>query len=221
MAGSLAGVAASLVAISQARSFPLQLVLFFVLGLTSSAMDVGANTLMVWSRGAGVGPMMNALHFCFALGALACPLLVNRSLAWRGDLAPVCWIGAVASVAIAILVLRRDEPSPGEHAAATGRAPAPLQLLMVVAGFFVIYVGVELGFAGWVYTYAEDLGIGGANGAAWLTATFWAAFAVGRFLGIPLSARLAPRHLLFGACVLAVLASGLVVLGAWRRSSPP
>ena len=30
--------------------------------------------------------MINALHFMFALGALACPLLVNRSLAWTGEL---------------------------------------------------------------------------------------------------------------------------------------
>ncbi len=96
MAGSLAGVAVGLVAISAARSLPALLVLFFLLGVVAAAVDVGGNTLLVWTRGATVGPMMNALHFCFALGALACPLLINRSLAWAGDLGPACWIGAVA-----------------------------------------------------------------------------------------------------------------------------
>ena len=38
--------------------------------------------------------MINALHFMFALGALACPLLVNRSLAWSGGLGPAAWVGA-------------------------------------------------------------------------------------------------------------------------------
>ena len=60
-----------------------------LMGFAASVLDVGGNTLMVWTRGAGVGPMMNALHFCFALGTLACPLLINRSLAWSGDLGPV------------------------------------------------------------------------------------------------------------------------------------
>ena len=105
----------------------------------------------------------------------------------------------------------------------------------MISVFFVLYVGVELGFAGWVYTYAEDLDIGGSNGAAWLTATFWAFFALGRLLGIPLAAVVPPRRMLFGACMLTVAASALLVVvgggrssgsarrssaSAWRRSSP-
>ena len=65
-----------------------------LLGLSGSIVDVGGNALLVWTRGAGVGPMINALHFMFALGALACPLLVNRSLAWSGGLGPAAWIAA-------------------------------------------------------------------------------------------------------------------------------
>jgi MFS transporter, FHS family, Na+ dependent glucose transporter 1 len=212
MAGSLIGVAVFLVAIAATHSLPLLLLLFFGLGLTASALDVGGNALLVWTRGAGVGPMINALHFMFAIGALACPLLVNRSLAWSGDLGPACWIGAAAALAMAVLVLRRDEPAPGAHEAAEGRSAAPRPLLLAISVFFVLYVGVELGFAGWVYTYAEDLGIGGVNGAAWLTATFWATFAFGRFLGIPLAAMVEPRVMLLGACVLAVGASALLVV---------
>ena len=212
MAGSLVGVAVFLLAISMTSSFPLLLLLFFLLGLTASALDVGGNALMVWTRGAGVGPMMNALHFMFAVGALACPFLVNRSLAWTDDLGPVCWVGALGALAVAAVVVRRDEPPPGSHEAAEGRPPAPRLLLLVISTFFVLYVGVELGFGGWVYTYAEDLNVGGANGAAWLTATFWATFALGRLLGIPLAAVVEPRRMLLAACSLAVMASALVVV---------
>jgi FHS family Na+ dependent glucose MFS transporter 1 len=211
MAGSLVGVAVGLVAISMARSLPVLLVLFILLGLAASMLDVGGNALLVWTRGAAVGPMMNALHFMFALGALACPLVVNRSLAWAGDLRPACWIGAVVCVAVAVLVLRRDEPAPGAHEAAEGRPPAPRPILLAISTLFVLYVGVELGFAGWVYTYAEDLGVGGANGAAWLTATFWAAFALGRLAGIPLAAVVEPRSMLLAASSLAVAAAALLV----------
>ncbi|HET9601566.1 MAG TPA: MFS transporter [Acidimicrobiales bacterium] len=211
MSGGLVGVAASLLAISVTRSFPMLLVLFCLMGFAASVLDVGGNTLMVWTRGAGVGPMMNALHFCFALGALACPLLINRSLAWSGDLGPVCWIGAAAALLMAVILLRRDEPAPGAHEAAEGRPPAPTPILLAIAGFFVIYVGVELGFAGWIYAYGEDLEVGGVNGPAWLTATFWGAFALGRLLAIPLAAVVEPRVMMLAACTVALGAAALMV----------
>ena len=49
--------------------------------------------------------------------------------------------------------------------------------------FFLLYVGVELGFAGWIFTYGEEMGIGGARGPALLTALFWIGFTGGRLLG--------------------------------------
>ena len=64
-------------------------------------------------------------------------------------------------------------PAPTKPLRAGPRRPRPI-LLAAIAGFFVIYVGVELGFAGWIYAYGEDLEVGGVNGPAWLTATFWA-----------------------------------------------
>jgi FHS family Na+ dependent glucose MFS transporter 1 len=218
MAGSLVGAAAAFLVIAMAGSLGVLILFFVLLGLSGSVMDVGGNTLLVWTRGAGVGPMINALHFMFAVGALACPLLVNRSLAWTGDLGPAAWIAAAAAVVVAIVVLRRDEPAPGAHEEAEGRAPAPPSLLLVISIFFVLYVGVELGFSGWVYTYAEDLDIGGSNGPAWLTATFWAFFAFGRLVGIPLAAVVPPRPMLLGACTLTVVSAALLVLVAGTGS---
>jgi len=212
MAGSLVGAAVAFLVISVAGSLAVLILFFVLLGLSGSIVDVGGNALLVWTRGAGVGPMINALHFMFAVGALACPLLVNRSLAWTGGLRPAAWVAAGAALLVAVVLLRRDEPAPGAHEEAEGRAPAPRRLLLMISVFFVLYVGVELGFSGWVYAYAQDLDIGGHNGAAWLTATFWAFFALGRLLGIPLAAVVAPRRMLLGACALTVVAAALLVL---------
>src|SRR5262245_58295108 len=214
MASSLVGAAGAFLVIAMAGSLGVLILFFVLLGLSGSVMDVGGNTLLVWTRGAGVGPMINALHFMFAVGALACPLLVNRSLAWTGDLGPAAWIAAGAAVIVAVVVLRRDEPAPGAHEEAEGRAPAPPRLLLAISIFFVLYVGVELGFSGWVYTYAEDLDIRGGNGPAWLTATFWAFFALGRLAGIPLAAVVPPRRMLLGACTLTVVSAALLVITA-------
>lgn len=96
----------------------------------------------------------------------------------------------------------RGRPPPGRrparrHAAALG-------------AFFVVYVGTELGFGGWIHTYAETVGLAGAA-ATGITATFWAGFCLGRLAGIVLVRRLGPTRLLFGASALAVVAAVALV----------
>ena len=46
---------------------------------------------------------------------------------------------------------------------------------MLPASFFLLYVGLEVGFAGWVPTYGEELRLSDV-GVTWLTATFWIGF---------------------------------------------
>ena len=65
----------------------LIVVVFAIIGLAGAALDVGANTLLVWSQPPErVGSRLNALHLCFGLGALATPLVVSRSFDWTDDL---------------------------------------------------------------------------------------------------------------------------------------
>ena len=70
--------------------------LFFLVGLFSSSIDVGGNTLLVWVYRDNVGPRMNALHFFFGLGALISPLVV----AW-GDADPYTY--AISSSATCMM----------------------------------------------------------------------------------------------------------------------
>ena len=52
---------------------------FMIIGFSAAALDVGGNTLAVWSQPTErVGSTLNALHLCFGLGALATPLIVSR-----------------------------------------------------------------------------------------------------------------------------------------------
>jgi FHS family Na+ dependent glucose MFS transporter 1 len=188
---------------------------FWLVGVGAAAIDVGGNTLLVWSRGDTVGPMMNALHFSFGAGALLSPVLVDRSIAWGGDLRIACWTAAAVSVVIAVLLLARTAPSrlpvvaPRQPGA---RRPRPPALLVAFAVFFLLYVGVELGFAGWIFTYGEELGIGGARGPAVLTALFWIGFTGGRLLSVVFARRIQPATMLYGSCVLAVVAVGALVV---------
>ncbi len=55
--------------------------------------------------------------------------------------------------------------------------------------FLFFYVGAEITFGGWVYTYAVTLKLASAAGAAYLTSAFWLAFTVGRLISIPAATR--------------------------------
>ena len=66
-----------------------------MLGLGAAAVDLGANTMLIWHRGSEVGRAMNLLHLCFGIGALASPLLVQLGLGVATT------VGAIAAFLIA------------------------------------------------------------------------------------------------------------------------
>jgi FHS family Na+ dependent glucose MFS transporter 1 len=85
--------------------------------------------------------------------------------------------------------------------------------------FLFVYVGAEIAFAGWIYTYAFTLNLADATMAAYLTSGFWLTFTVGRLISIPLATRFKPQQL-----IAAALSGCLIVLGAaliLPRSSSP
>jgi FHS family Na+ dependent glucose MFS transporter 1 len=87
---------------------------------------------------------------------------------------------------------------------------------MIIMAFLFLYVGAEVAFGGWLYTYALTSGLAGASMAAFLTSAFWGSLTLGRLLTIPLAARLRPAVLLGLS-----LTGSLLVLGAlliWRDS---
>jgi fucose permease len=184
-------------------------VVFVVIGLGAAVVDLGANTMLIWHRGKDVGRAMNLLHLCFGLGALSSPLLVQLGVGVAAT------TGAVAAFLIAgwalfvpppvAPVVKRDE-----------QTDATPRLLALAAMFFVLYVGLEVGFGGWIHTYGEEIDFSDA-GAAWLTALFWISFTTGRLLAAWLAHRLVPSTLLAGACTLA-LASALVL---WLGDGSP
>src|SRR5688572_1566025 len=70
--------AAMLVAIPLASSFTVLLAVIAAKSVADGLINTGVNTLLVWTYGQRVGPYMNALHFCFGLGAFVSPFLVAQ-----------------------------------------------------------------------------------------------------------------------------------------------
>ena len=205
----------AVVLISQIRELAPLVAAFVVLGLVSGVGDVSGNTLVVWSRPESPGAALNALHLFFAIGALSAPLLTNRALAWSDSLWPVAVPLAVLTMICCIVLLSTPAPmktraadrSGGDVAASVRRGQ-----LAIVSLFFFVYVALEVGFAGWIHSYVEQIGYGGANTATGVTVIFYVGFCVGRVVSIWLSSRFSAGWMLAGSMSLALAASTALVI---------
>jgi FHS family Na+ dependent glucose MFS transporter 1 len=51
----------------------------FIIGLGLAVIDIGGNVIILWIYQSKVGPYINALYFCFGIGALFLPYLFIMS----------------------------------------------------------------------------------------------------------------------------------------------
>lgn len=206
MAGALFGVAGSSLAIPHASSVALLAIPVALVGAFAACVDVGGNTLVVWhSRGSGSMRLLNALHLFFGIGALLSPGFVNRSLAWSNGLGLVTATIAAYATVMGILVLLHETPTHSSTTVEPDSPQTPVRILAVIAVFFFLYVGVEVGFSGWLKTYAEGIRLPGRNSPTWLNTVFWLSFTLGRLFAVMLARHVRSGMMLAGSCALTVV----------------
>jgi fucose permease len=83
--------------------------------------------------------------------------------------------------------------------------------------FFFLFVGVEVSYSGWIYTYAVETGLADKTMAAYLNSTFWLAFTIGRLIGIPIAARYRPRNILLVDLLGCIVSVAIVLI--WPTSA--
>lgn len=198
-----------------------------MVGMGEGTLDVGGNTLLVWTFRDEVGPFMNGLHFFFGLGAFLSPIIVAQAVVLSGDITWAYWVLALLTLPVAVMLLRLPSPaSPtrptekqggGSHHFKNDRAFDARLLVALIACFFFLYVGLEIGFGGWIYTYAVESGLGDEISAAYLTSAFWGALTVGRLLAIPIAARFRPRSMLIADLVGCFVSITVILL--WSDSA--
>jgi FHS family Na+ dependent glucose MFS transporter 1 len=190
--------------------------LLLLMGLAEGLFDVGGNTLLVWVHGKAVGPFMNALHFFFGLGAFVAPVIVGQVLLATGGIRLAYWILAALAVFPAVGLLTQPSPSsPDAHVEAV-KGPLQPGLLVLLVAFFVLYVGAEVSFGGWIFTYAQAQGLASGAQAAYLNSAFWGALTVGRLFSIPIARRFRPRAVLLVDLLGSVLSVGVMLV--WPAS---
>jgi MFS transporter, FHS family, Na+ dependent glucose transporter 1 len=186
-------------------------------GFAEGIINTGANALLVWTHKEKASPFMNGLHFFFGLGAFFSPFLVAQVIHIPGGYRWAYWILAgIALLAGLIMVTMKGNPRPFHpqqtDPTTSTRNPVPIGIVITAMLFLFFYVGAEITFGGWIYTYAVTLNLATVAGAAYLTSVFWLAFTIGRLISIPAATRFKPRQVLPVAILscLAVLAVGIV-----------
>ena len=187
-----------------------------VMGIAEGLFDVGGNTLLVWVHGDKVSPYMNALHFFFGLGAFVTPMIVAWTVQASGGIRMAYWTLALLAVIPALMLLFQASPISPHKASEGDGSQVQVGLLVLLILFFFLYVGAEVSFGGWIFTYAKAQDLAGEVEAAYLTSAFWGAFTVGRLLSIPIARRLRPRTMLLIDLLGCILSAGLML--AWSNS---
>ena len=188
-------------------------ILMFLAGMVESGVDVGSNTLLVWRFGEKVGPYMNSLHFFFGLGAFLAPIIIAQTMLASGGIQLAYWVLALIVLPAAFFFIGFPSLPIRQRDTAVDHKKANLRLVFLVAAFLFLYVGAEVAYGGWIFTYATTLGLSNATVAAYLTSFFWGALTLGRLLSIPIAAKLHPKTLLGGALAGCLLSLVILLLG--------
>ena len=201
---------------------PLILVLWLLaavllcLGITLGMLEIGANTLLVWVHGDKVGPFINGLYLFFAVGAFLSLVVIAQAIKITSDFTWAYWVLTLLMLPVLARLLRSPSPTPQVSIKQNPVGPASYPLVALIALFFFLYVGAEVSFAGWIFTFVVSLDLAGETSAALLTAAFWGSLAFGRLLSIPIAGRLRPRYILMGDLVGSLASIILILL--WSNS---
>ena len=217
MAMTLVVMAITCIFIPISNSLALLLFAMFLNGLAASILDVGCNTLLMWTHGEKAGPFLNGLHFFFGVGSLIAPLLFAQVLLMTGDIDWLYWSFAIVSVPMAVWFWFLQEPQHAGRAEEASSTIFPGWPVLVIAALFFLYVGLELGFGNWIYTYALKLNLENEITAARLAAAFWGAFTFGRLLGVWISTKLRSKPILLIDIIGCAISIVIIIL--WKTSN--
>jgi MFS transporter, FHS family, Na+ dependent glucose transporter 1 len=186
-----------------------------VKSVADGVVNNGVNTLLVWTHREKVSPYMNGLHFCFGLGAFLSPLLVAQVIdipgAYRWVYVGLAAVTVLSGLRMVTLAGNPQATHPAEdQPGAVQLRHFPYNVALLAALFLFFYVGAEIAFGSWIFTYAVGLKLTSAVQAAYLTSGFWLTFTMGRLLSVPLATRFVPRQMITVSLLGGIFFMGLI-----------
>jgi FHS family Na+ dependent glucose MFS transporter 1 len=198
----------------------LLLAAMLALGTAEGALGVGGNALLVWVHQSKVPPFMNALHFFYGVGTFLSPLIIPaaRLLSINNTSAAIYFGVAVLILPAAAWLLTLPSPVNVQATDDSDDGRIKYRLVALIALLLCLYIGAEVSYGSWIYSYVLRMNLGDENMAGYLTSIFWGSLTAGRLLGVPVAARFRPRTILLAdliGCLISVVNALL-----WSRSLP-
>lgn len=216
MAVALVGMAVLLALVPVLPKLWLLFLAILLTGCAEGALQIGGNTILVWIHGKRVAPFLNALHFFFGVGAILAPIIVAWVALVNPTIHAAYWALALLILPAAFRVFQLPSPAPQTASPEQAKAPVNVRLVACIAVFFFLYLGAELGFGNWIFTYLVTLNLSDETTARYVNSAFWGALTAGRLLAIPLATRFKPRLILFANLAGALLSIALILV--WQQS---
>ncbi|XP_074541989.1 sodium-dependent glucose transporter 1 [Halichoeres trimaculatus] len=234
-------------------------VLMSSIGMSMGVLDTGGNVLILNTWGEQAGPHMQALHFSFAAGAFASPIIAKLvfgpGLTPSNSTPPVIpeqttkapdthtlihyvhsrtstlksmWAYIVIGCFVLLtsllffILFSRGSRSREKARSASGKplvAKHHLALIALLFFFFFAYVGAEVAYGSFIFTYAKDYAGMPQAQAAGLNSLFWATFAACRGLAIFFAACMYPATMILLSLVGSTVSSLLLCLFSRERAA--
>ncbi|HYK36402.1 MFS transporter [Alloacidobacterium sp.] len=159
--------------------FAAPLLFCFGLGL-GSAMTA---TSMLFGRmyAASRGASLSLLNAFWGFGAVLCPLLATGWERFRSSNSLYLMLAGLAILPLIVIATQRGYLSQlRDEVVAVPNRQTKLSLLIPLAIFAFLYVGVESSISGWMMTYVHRMGLASGLYAPIATSFFWIALLVGR-----------------------------------------
>ena len=219
MAAMIFAMSATMVLMPFISTLGVLLVVMLALGTAEGAVGVGGNALLVWVHQSRVAPFMNALHFFYGVGGFISPLIIARTFSIHNTTAAPYFALGLLILPAAALLLRL--PSP-QNQQASGESSTDgrinYKLVALIALLLCLYIGAEVSYGSWIYSYVLKMNLGDGDIAAYLTSVFWGSLTAGRLLGVPIAARFRPRTILLADLIGCFISIGIALL--WPTSLP-
>ncbi len=217
LAIGLMGMAVCAAFVPLMPNLPLMVALFLLQGLAGSLINVGGNTMLLWSHRHNITALLAGLHFSWGLGSAISPLIVEQIEKFSGSINWAYWGLSLFAIPVCWCLLRFASPPHPHKSSEIAPPPVKLLLAILVGSFFFLYTGFEASLIGWIHTYTMQTGLGDKSAAYKLNSAFLMLFTFGRLIAIPIAARMRPRTILL-ADILGCFMSAAVIL-LWSSSA--
>jgi fucose permease len=202
--------------------FPLTLSLVLPLGFGIAVLDAGLNSVIAGRVNSG--PLLNYLHAFYGVGAWLGPIFATAFLAWN-----IGWNNIYLTWAIIGLVLVgafhftfQQKTKPDSNAVDAPKSNVMKEALKrhavwIAAFFLFFYVGVEVTFGNWGYSFLLENRQEAVWLAGWTISGYWLGLTLGRVILGHFTGRIGSRAMI-QLCIIGVFCGLLLT---WFVPLPP